>query len=82
MNEEERKHYGTLKVEDTYYGEPTDSLRSMMKLLWKMEDDLYRMADRTTGIVNKQQVAYMKKTAKEVDRLTESLQHIIDLGDD
>ena len=80
MNEEERKHYGTLKVEDTYYGEPTDSLRSMMKLLWKMEDNLYEIIDLHD--VNKQQYDCLKKTAKEVDRLTESLQHIIDLGDD
>jgi|SaaInlStandDraft_1057018.scaffolds.fasta_scaffold133069_3 hypothetical protein len=81
MNEEERKHYGTLKVEDTYYGEPTDSLRSMMKLLWKMEGNLYEIMGYHDN-VNKQQNAYLKKTAKEVDRLTESLQHIIDLGDD
>ena len=33
-------------------------------------------------IVNKEQLAYLKKTAKEMDRLTESLQHIIDLGDE
>jgi len=81
MNEEERKHYGTLKVEDTYYGEPTDSLRSMMKLLWKMENDIYEIMGYRDN-VNKQQSAYLKKTAKEIDRLTESLQHIIDLGDD
>ena len=69
-------------MEDNYYGEPTDSLRSIMKILWGLEDTLWRMADPTTGIVNKQQVAYMKKTAKEMDRLTGTLQYIIDLGDE
>jgi len=66
---------------EEHYGEPTDSLRSMMKILWKLEDDLYElMACRE--IVNKKQLTYMKKTAKEVDRLTNTLQHIIDLGDE
>lgn len=64
-----------------YYGEPTDSLRSMMKVLWGLENDLYElMAYR--DIVNKEQLTYMKKTAKEMDRLTDTLQHIIDLGDE
>jgi hypothetical protein len=64
-----------------YYGEPTDSLRSMMKVLWGLENDLYElMAYRE--IVNKEQLTYMKKTAKEMDRLTDTLQHIIDLGDE
>lgn len=65
----------------TYYGEPTDSLRSMMKDLWRLESGLYElMAHRE--IVNKKQLTYMKQTAKEMDRLTETLQHIIDLGDE
>jgi len=64
-----------------YYGEPTDSLRSMMRTLWKLEDDLYElMAYRE--LFNKKQLTYMKKTAKEVDRLTNTLQYIIDLGDE
>jgi hypothetical protein len=64
-----------------YYGEPTDSLRSMMKVLWGLENDLYElMAYRE--IVNKEQLTYMKKTAKEMGRLTDTLQHIIDLGDE
>jgi hypothetical protein len=64
-----------------YYGEPTDSLRSMMKVLWGLENDLYElMAYR--DIVNKEQLTYMKKTAKEMGRLTDTLQHIIDLGDE
>jgi Mg2+ and Co2+ transporter CorA len=68
-------------MSEEHYGEPTDSLRSMMKILWKMEDNLYELMGYR-DIVNKEQLTYMKKTAKEVDRLTDSLQHIIDLGDD
>ncbi len=64
---------------EEYYGEPTDSLRSMMKILWKMEDNLYELMGYRDS-VNKEQLTYMKRTAKQVDRLTESLQHIIDLG--
>ena len=66
---------------EEYYGEPTDSLRSMMKTLWKMQDNIFALMGYR-DIVNKEQLAYLKKTAKEVDRLTESLQHIIDLGDE
>jgi len=64
-----------------HYGYPTDNLRSMMKTLWEMEESLYEMMGYRDK-VNKQQFAYMKNTAKELDRLTESLQHIIDLGDE
>lgn len=64
-----------------YYGEPTDSLRSMMRTLWKLEDDLYGLMGYRE-LFNKKQLTYMKKTAKEVDRLTDTLQYIIDLGDD
>ena len=64
-----------------YYGEPTDSLRSMMRTLWKLEDDLYELMGYRE-LFNKKQLTYMKKTAKEVDRLTDTLQYIIDLGDD
>lgn len=64
-----------------YYGEPTDSLRSMMKVLWRLESELYELMGYR-DIVNKKQLTYMKKTAKEVDRLTDTLQYIIDLGDD
>lgn len=66
---------------EEYYGEPTDSLRSMMKDLWRLESDLYELMGYRF-LVNKKQLAYMKKTAKEMDRLTDTLQHIIDLGDD
>ena len=66
---------------EEYYGEPTDSLRSMMKTLWKMQDNIFILMGYR-DIVNKEQLAYLKKTAKEMDRLTESLQHIIDLGDE
>ena len=66
---------------EEYYGEPTDSLRSMMKTLWKMQDNIFVLMGYR-DIVNKEQLAYLKKTAKEMDRLTESLQHIIDLGDE
>ena len=68
-------------MKDNYYGEPTDSLRSMMKILWGLEDDLYELMGYR-DIVNKKQLTYMKKTAKEMDRLTDTLQHIIDLGDE
>ena len=68
-------------MSEEYYGEPTDSLRSMMKLLWKMESNLYELIGYLDN-ENEEQITYLKKTAKEVDRLTESLQHIIDLGDD
>ena len=68
-------------MSDEHYGYPTDNLRSMMKSLWEMEESLYEMMGYRDN-VNKQQFAYMKKTAKELDRLTESLQHIIDLGDE
>ena len=68
-------------MSEEYYGEPTDSLRSMMKLLWNMESNLYELIGYLDN-ENKEQITYLKKTAKEVDRLTESLQHIIDLGDD
>ena len=68
-------------MSDEHYGYPTDNLRSMMKTLWEMEESLYEMMGYRDN-VNKQQFAYMKKTAKELDRLTESLQHIIDLGDE
>ena len=67
-------------MSEEYYGEPTDSLRSMMKLLWKIENNLHELMGYRDN-VNKEQLTYMKKTAKEVDGLTESLQHIIDLGD-
>mgnify|MGYP006883116592 CR=1 FL=1 len=68
-------------MSEEYYGEPTDSLRSMMKVLWRLENDLYELMGHRE-IVNKKQLTYMKKTAKEVDRLTDTLQYIIDLGDD
>ena len=68
-------------MNDNYYGEPTDSLRSMMKILWQLENDLYELMGYR-DIVNKKQFTYMKKTAKEMDRLTDTLQHIIDLGDE
>ena len=68
-------------MSEEYYGEPTDSLRSMMKDLWRLENDLYELMGYR-DIVNKKQLTYMKKTAKEVDRLTYTLQYIIDLGDD
>lgn len=64
-----------------YYGEPTDSLRSMMKILWKMETNLYELMGYR-DIVNKEQLAYMNSATRKVDSLTELLQHIIDLGDE
>jgi len=70
-----------MRIEDNYYGEPTDSLRSLMKILWKMENNLYELMGYG-NIVNKEQFARMKKTAKEMDRLADTLQHIIDLGDE
>ncbi len=68
-------------MEDNYYGEPTDSLRSMMKILWKMEDNLYEIMGYR-DIVNKEQITYMNSATRKVDSLTELLQHIIDLGDE
>lgn len=65
---------------EEHYGEPTDSLLSMMNILWKMEDNLYEIMGY--NIVNREQLAYLKRTAKQVDNLSESLQHIIDLGDE
>jgi len=53
----------------------------MMRTLWKLEDDLYGLMGYRE-LFNKKQLTYMKKTAKEVDRLTDTLQYIIDLGDD
>lgn len=68
-------------MSEEHYGEPTDSLRSMMKILWEMENNLYELIGGLVN-VNKEQITYFKKTAKAVDRITEDLQHIIDLGDD
>jgi len=68
-------------MSEEYYGEPTDSLRSMMKTLWKMKDDLYEIMGYR-DIVNKEQITYMNSATRKVDSLTELLQHIIDLGDE
>lgn len=66
---------------EEHYGEPTDSLRSMMKILWGLEDGLYELMGYR-DIVNKEQITYMNSATRKVDSLTELLQHIIDLGDE
>ncbi len=68
-------------MSEEHYGEPTDSLRSMMKVLWKLESDLHELMGYR-DIVNKEQATYMDSAARKVDSLTELLQHIIDLGDE
>ena len=68
-------------MSEEHYGEPTDSLRSMMKILWKMKDNLYEIMGYR-DIVNKEQITYMNSATRKVDSLTELLQHIIDLGDE
>jgi hypothetical protein len=68
-------------MSEEHYGEPTDSLRSMMKTLRNMEYDLYEIMGYS-DIVNKEQFTYMHSAIRKVDSLTELLQHIIDLGDE
>ena len=67
-----------IKKEETY-GEPTDSLRRLMKMLFDIENTLYEIGNMPEN-VSKRQREYLKRAAKKADRFADELQDIIDMG--
>ena len=69
-----------IKKEETY-GEPTDSLRRLIKMLFDIEDALYDLgASNDPQMVSKEQRQALKRAAQKADRFADELQDIIDMG--
>lgn len=67
-----------IKKEETY-GEPTDSLKKLMKMLFDIEDTLYEIGNMPEN-VSKMQRQALKRAAQKADRFADELQDIIDMG--
>ena len=65
-------------VKETY-GEPTDSLKKLIKMLFEIEDTLYEIGNMPEN-VSKMQRQALKRAAQKADKFADELQDIIDMG--